>query len=105
MDMTGWIEFFTEGLATQLSEVKRRGELAIRHDLLTSRHGLTTRQALILGHVLEGGRTTIVELEGLCAGTPRRTLQRDLKVLVDKGLLFRSGHTNRLEYRPSIAGM
>ena len=32
-------------------------------------------------------------------------LQRDLKVLVDKGLLLRSGRTSRLEYRPSVAGV
>ena len=30
MDMTGWIEYFTKGLATQLAEVKQRGERAIR---------------------------------------------------------------------------
>ena len=30
MDMTGWVEFFAAGLATQLAEVKSRGETAIR---------------------------------------------------------------------------
>ena len=104
MDMTGWIEFFAEGLATQLAEVKRRGEQAIRRDLLIGQHGLTARQALVLGHVLDRGRITIGELEGLCSGTPRRTLQRDLKALVDKGLLLRSGSTNRHEYRPRDVG-
>ncbi len=100
MDITGWIEFFTEGLATQLAEVKRRGEQAIRRDLLVGQHGLTARQALVLGHVLDHGRITIGELEGLCPDTPRRTLQRDLKALADKGLLVRSGNTSRQEYRP-----
>lgn len=46
MDMTGWIEFFTRGLATQLVEVKDRGELAIRQDVLARRYQLSERQAL-----------------------------------------------------------
>jgi DNA-binding HxlR family transcriptional regulator len=54
--------------------------------------------------VLDRGRITIGELEELCSGTPRRTLQRDLKALVDKGLLVRSGSTNRHEYRPREVG-
>ena len=89
--MTGWIEFFTEGLATQLAEVRRRGEQAIRRDVLVGQHGLTARQALVLGRVLDHGRITIGELDELCPDTPRRTLQRDLKALVDKGLVVRSG--------------
>ena len=32
MDLTGWLEFFTAGLATQLDEVKGRGERTIRRD-------------------------------------------------------------------------
>ena len=98
MDMTGWIEFFTDGLATQLAEVKRRGELAIRQDILARRHGLTDRQVLALRHALEYGKVTIREFENLCPGVQRRTLQRDLRDLMDKGLLLRRGSTNRLEY-------
>src|SRR5271169_239990 len=33
MELTGWLEFFVEGLATQLGEVKARGEQAIRRDV------------------------------------------------------------------------
>ena len=98
MDMTGWIEFFAIGLATQLAEVKRRGELAIQQDILARRHDLTDRQVLALRHVLESGRVTINEFENLCPGIQRRTLQRDLRGLIEKGLLLRRGSTNRLEY-------
>jgi Fic family protein len=101
MDLTGWLEFFTEGLATQLEEVKTRGERAIRLDVLVREHRLSDRQALALGRVLEAGRLTIQELEVLCPGVNRRTLQRDLQALVVKGLLAARGQTNRMEY---IAG-
>ncbi len=91
MDLTGWLEFFTEGLAMQLEEVKTRGERAIRADILVREHRLSNRQALALGRVLEAGRLTIQELEVLCPGVNRRTLQRDLKSLLDKGLLVEAG--------------
>ena len=98
MDMTGWIEFFTKGLATQLAEVKQRGERAIRQETLARRRGLTDRQARALGHVLEHGRLTIAEYQTLYPELSRRTLQRDIRALVEKGLLRRREGTNRLEY-------
>lgn len=91
MDLRGWLEFFTEGLATQLDEVKSRGERAIRRDVLARQHGLSDRQALALGHVLDEGQLTIQEFEKLCPGVNRRTLHRDLKALVGKGLLVECG--------------
>ena len=87
MDLTGWLEFFTAGLATQLDEVKARGERTIRQDVLMREHMLSDRQAVALGHVIEHGRLAIRDYERLCPGTNRRTLQRDLKDLVVKGLL------------------
>lgn len=91
MDLTGWLEYFTGGLATQLDEVKARGERAIRRDLLAREHGLSDRHALALGHVMEHGRLAIQDYEALCPGVNRRTLQRDLRSLVDKGLLVERG--------------
>jgi Fic family protein len=98
MDLTGWLEYFTEGLATQLNEVQARGERAIRLDVLEREHGLSDRQGLALSHVLDHGRVTIQDYEALCPGTNRRTLQRDLRDLVEKGLLVAEGQTNRVEY-------
>jgi len=91
MDLTGWLEFFTGGLAIQLDEVKARGERTIRRDVLVSKHRLSERQALALDHVMENGRLTIGDFERLCPGANRRTLQRDLKALVGKGLISEYG--------------
>jgi len=98
MDLSGWLEFFTEGLATQLDGVEARGERAIRRDLLAREHRLSDRQAIALGCVLDEGRLTIQEVDALCPGVNRRTLQRDLRAMVEKGLLAMEGQTNSLEY-------
>ena len=86
MDLTGWLEFFVGGLTTQLEEVKARGTAAIRADVLAQAHGLGARQAAVLAAIHESGRLSLGELEPLFAGVSRRSLQRDLKLLLDKGL-------------------
>ena len=91
MDMTGWLEYFVEGLATQLAEVRQRGERAIQRDILAKEHRLSERQAKALRHVMEHGSLTIQDYEALCPGVNRRTLQRDLKAMLDQGLLAESG--------------
>ncbi|MBU4194748.1 MAG: Fic family protein [Actinomycetia bacterium] len=98
MDMTGWLEYFVEGLTTQLAEVRERGEQAIRRDVLIKEHGLSDRQAKALGHILEHGSLTIQEFEHLFPEVNRRSLQRDLKSMVDMGLLISEGATNKLVY-------
>lgn len=55
MDLTGWLEFFVDGLATQLGEVKVLGERAIRRDILVSSHRLNERQAVAVDHLLQAG--------------------------------------------------
>ena len=96
MDMTGWIEYFVEGLSIQLAEVKRHGERAIRQDVLVREHNLSERQTLALGHDLEHGGVTIQDYENLYPDVSRRTLQQDLKEMIDKGLFEPEGATHRL---------
>jgi len=99
MDMTVWLEYFVEGLTTQLAEVRARGEQAIRRDVLAKEHRLSDRQAKALAHILERGSLTIQDFEALCSEVNRRSLQRDLKLMVEMGLLIPEGATNQLIYR------
>lgn len=98
MNLTGWLEYFVEGLSTQLAEVQERGEHAIRRDILVKKHGLSDRQSRVLGLIIEHGSLTIQDLEQLCPDVVRRSLQRDLKVLMDHQLLTREGSTNQRIY-------
>ena len=88
MDMTGWLEYFVEGLTTQLAEVRKSGEQAIRRDILVKEHRLTDRQANAIGHMLENGSLTIRDFESLFPDITRRSLQRDLRALIQKGIVL-----------------
>ncbi len=98
MDMTGWLDYFITGLETQMIEVKKRGEQVIRRDVLVRKHGLNDRQSKALGFLLEHGKMTIQDYERLCPDVNRRSLQRDLKGMLDKELVISEGATNQLIY-------
>lgn len=49
--------------------------------------------------MLEHGQLRIQDFEILCLGVNRRTLQRDIKELIHKGLLSGHGATHKLVYR------
>ena len=87
MDLTAWLEYFVEGLATQLVEVRRRGERAIRRDVLIKERGLSDRQAKALSRIVEHGSLTIQDFERLCPDTNRRSLQRDIRALIEQGIV------------------
>jgi len=99
MDLTGWLDFFVAGLATQLQEVRTRGEKVIRLDLLAQSHELTDRQMSILRLFLDQTAIGIGEIEERLPPINRRTLQRDIKMLLEKGLVESKGATNQLVYR------
>jgi len=105
MDLTGWLEFFVGGLATQLAEVKARGEMAIRRDVIAREFRLNPRQLLAVEHLLEKPELRIEDMEELCPGVNRRTLQRDLRGLVERGVLKASGAARAVRYRLRIKGL
>lgn len=92
LDLTGWLEYFVTGLSTQLQEVRTRGEQAIRADVIASRSKLNPRQATIVAAFIERQTLTVGDCEKLLPGVARRTLQRDLKVLVEAELVAEVGH-------------
>jgi len=86
-DLTAWLEYFVEGLATQLREVQERGERVIRRDVLLLRAreaGIGERALSAMAFLIERGKGTVRELEA-ALGVNRRTLQRDLRQLVTEG--------------------
>jgi AcrR family transcriptional regulator len=65
----------------------------------TQQHNLNSRQQVALAHVLNHGSLTIQVFESLFPKRSRRTLQRDLKRLINQGILRSEGDTNQLTYR------
>ncbi len=81
-----------------MEEVKARGERVIRRDVLANMHHLNPRQMLALELLLEKGAARIEDVEELCPGVHRRTLQRDLQGLVEKGLAKSEGSARATHY-------
>lgn len=98
IDMSQWLEYFLTGLATQLLEVKNLGKAVIKQDILIKQHRLSPRQKMIISYMNSHGNINIQECEKICSGVSRRTLQRELKDLIDKELLQSSGATNHMLY-------
>ena len=99
MDLTKWLEYFTAGLSSQLLEVRKKGELAIRRDALALRHGFSERQAELIGLAMERKEMTLGDVLLACPDFKRRTVQRDLKQLVEMGFLIVEGSTSAAVYQ------
>ncbi len=98
MDMTGWLKYFVEGLAMQLSEVTDRGKKAMKADLVVRQHAFNERQAKVLYFLLDHDEMHIRDMEALCPDVNRRTLQRDLQQMEDIGLIGRKGAARQSLY-------
>lgn len=105
MDLTGWLDYFVDGLATQMIEVTERGKGVIRRDAIAQKHRLSARQALAVGYLLENPVIRIEDYEQLCPGINRRTLQRDIKGLVERGVLKTEGSARAARYKLKIKGL
>lgn len=102
-DVTGWLEYFSDGLAIELSRVKER-VLALSRDLkLKSRLGkqvpLSERQIKILEFMdVNRGQMTTKETFTAIPMTSRDTIIRDINRLIKKGLIIRMGRTKGARY-------
>ena len=52
----------------------------------------------MVGFLIQHGKLTIQDFEVLCPEVNRRSLQRDLKGMMDKQLIRAEGATNQLVY-------
>ena len=103
MDLTQWIEYFAVGLSNQMQEIKVSGEAVIKRDMILSgiarEYSFNDRQLSLLEVICDVQRMTLSELEGIF-NINRRTLQRDLKCLLDAGVIneISTSPTDPLKY-------
>ena len=99
-DMTGWLEYFTEGLRSQLTEVKIKGEKTIKKDILLDKIGeynLNSRQRRALRYLIEHQRIDNSIYQEIC-NTTKRTATRDLTTLYNLGLIKKHGEKKATYY-------
>ena len=85
MDMTAWLEYFVEGLHSQMKEIQQKGEQLIKRDTLLQKikrkTALNTRQEKAVKYLIKTGKISVNEYQSM-ASCIRRTAQRDLEDLV-----------------------
>ena len=89
MDMTIWLEYFVEGLRTQMAEIQQKGEQIIKQDVILQKIkkiDLNLRQEKAIKYIMKNGKITVNEYQTV-ASCIRRTAQRDLEELGAKGIV------------------
>ncbi len=89
MDMTVWLEYFVDGLRSQMAEIQAKGEQLIKQDSRLQKIkkiGLNARQEKAVKQLIIKGTISVNEYLGVAACI-RRTAQRDLEELVAKGVI------------------
>ncbi len=89
MDMTSWLEYFVEGLRSQMKEIQEKGEQLIKQDAhlqKIKKIGLNPRQVKAMKYLMRMGRLTVNDYQS-AVSCIRRTAQRDLDDLVGKKVI------------------
>lgn len=89
MDMTTWLEYFVDGLRSQMTEIQAKGEHLIKQDSQLQKIkkiGLNKRQEKAVKHLIIKGTLSVNEYQ-FAASCIRRTAQRDLEELVEKKIV------------------
>jgi len=89
MDMTGWLEYFVTGLRLQMKEIREKGEQIVKQDNALQkikRLGLNVRQEKAIKYLLRTGAISVGEYQAV-ASCIRRTAQRDLEDMIERGII------------------
>lgn len=89
MDMTVWLEYFVRGLKNQMLEVRSKGEVVIRKEVVIERAqglNLNDRQQKILMYLHDEKRASVDAIEKRF-NFVRRTIQRDLSKMIELGFV------------------
>jgi Fic family protein len=102
-NITAWLEYFTEGLAIELSRIKEKvkslsTDLKIKRSLGGQQMALTERQIKIVEYVQENGFLQNKAYFELFPMVSEDTVLRELKDLLKKGIVKKEGSTKGARY-------
>ncbi len=101
-DLTQWLEYFTQGLAIELGRIKERVQKLSVDLKLKGKVGqisLNERQLKLVEYMEDYGKVRNIDWRSLLPMVSDDTILRDLKDLMKKGLVKKSGTTKAAEYR------
>lgn len=101
-DMTYWLEYFCYGLALEIERVKEQ-VLKLSKDLkmkkeLGQQVALSERQIIVLEVLQNQGEITSLDAQKALPNVSVDTILRDLKDLIDKGVIEKHGVTKGVSY-------
>ncbi|HOM77932.1 MAG TPA: hypothetical protein PLT50_01860 [bacterium] len=100
-DMTTWINFYTEAMAF-MAEKKREEILLLSKDTkilqASGSAELTERQEIIVAYLQDYGKIQNKDFEIILPNVSEDSVLRDLKVLMDKGIVVKKGKTKSSRY-------
>jgi Fic family protein len=102
-DLTTWLEYFTEGLAIELTKIKERIEKISIDSRLKEKLGgapllLTDRQLKIVEYIQKTGYLQNQAFKTVFPMVSEDTVLNELKTLVKHGILKKSGSTKGAKY-------
>jgi len=89
MDLTGWLEYFVDGLRVQMEEIRQKGEQLIKQDATLykiKQIGLNMRQEKAIKYIIKNVKIHVNEYQSI-THCIRRTAQRDLNDLIEKKII------------------
>ena len=101
-DLTYWLEYFTEVVAVELTKIKEAVRKLSIDSRLKTRIGeqiaLTQRQMKLVEYLSEKGITAMQDLAKVLPMVSEDTILRDLKGLIEKGIIKKEGRTKAARY-------
>lgn len=102
-DVTQWLEYFTEGLAIELTKVRERVERISVDGKLKQKLGgtpllLSERQLKIIEYIQEAGHLQNNAFKSLFPFVSEDTVLNELKSLIESGLIKKVGKTKAAKY-------
>jgi Fic family protein len=101
--LTSWIEYFTQGLAIELTRIKEKilklsTDIHIKEKLGGKQVFLSERQIAIIEYIQKAGYLNNQAYPELFPKISEDTILRELKDLIDKGLIKKEGKTKAARY-------